>query len=192
MRGDEYRMRLLLAIAGAILVMATGCQGWKHQYYDPTPAPLGALSDPIFENQVANAERSDFVVYQHEFQGETEFLNTGGKDHVKQIAYRLQSGQDAQVLVERSMMAAREGTEFGYRVHPDPELDMRRRDIVVRSLLAMGVADADQRVVVSPALAPGITADEAESAYRTGLSGWGGGPGGGFGGFMMGFGGLGR
>jgi hypothetical protein len=191
MNGTSYQRRLLLVSAGAILVIASGCQGWRHHYFDPTPAPLGALSDPVFQNQIANAERSDFVVYQHEFQGQTEMLNTFGKDHVKQIAYRLRSGQDAQVLVERSMMSAREGTEFGYRVHPDPELDMRRRDIVVRSLLAMGVADADQRVVVAPALTPGFTADEAESAYRTGLGGWGGGPGGGFGGFMTGF-GLGR
>ena len=42
---------------------------------------------------------------------------------------------------------------------------MRRREIVVQSLVAMGVTDAEQRVVVAPAYVPGITSNEAESAY---------------------------
>ncbi len=185
MKGDNYRTRTLLAGAAVLLVAATGCHGWG--FRNPAPAPLGTLSDPIWKNQEANAERSDFVVYQHEFQGNTEFLNTAGEDHVKQIAARLLRGQDAHVLVERSMTSARPGTEFGYRVHPNPELDMRRREIVVRSLLAMGVVDAYERVVVSPALTPGFTADEAEAAYRTGIGSSGiGSPRGGFGGFTTG------
>ncbi len=187
MKGDNYRMRLLSACAALLLLATTGCQGWGRQFRDPAPAPLGTLSDPIWKNQEANAEYSDFVVYQHEFQGNTEFLNTRGEDHVKQIALRLLSGQDAQVLIERSMTSARADTEFGYPVHPNPELDMRRREIVVRSLLAMGVADAHQRVVVAPALTPGFTADEAEAAYRTGIgAGTFGTPYGGFGGFTTG------
>lgn len=186
MKGDTYRLRVSLAVAALLLLAATGCQRWS-QFTDPAPAPLGTLSDPIWRNQEANAERSDFVVYQHEFQGNTEFLNTDGEDHVKQVAARLLRGQDAQVLIERSMTSAREDTEFGYRVHPNPELDMRRREIVARSLAAMGIADAYERVVVSPALTPGFTADEAESAYRTGIgvSGFGT-PYGGFGGFTTG------
>ncbi len=187
MKGDNHRLRLLLVSASLLLLAATGCQGWGTWFRDPAPAPLGALSDPIWRNQEANAERSDFVIYQHEFQGNTEWLNTGGEDHVKQIAYRLLNGQDAQVLVERSMSSPREDTEFKYPVHPNPELDMQRRDIVVRSLAAMGVADADQRVVVSPALTPGFTADEAESAYRTGVGAASFGvPRDGFGGFITG------
>jgi hypothetical protein len=187
MKGDNYRMRLLLAGAGILLLAATGCQSWWSRIPDPAPAPLGALSDPIWMNQEANAARSDFVVYQHEFTGNTEFLNTAGEDHVKQIAYRLLNGQNAQVLIERSMTSVRPDTEFKYPVHPNPELDMQRRDIVVRSLLAMGIADAHDRVVVSPALTPGFTAAEAESAYRAGIGVGGVGvPGGGFGCFMTG------
>lgn len=186
MKGDVYRIRLLLAGTAVVLLAVTGCQGWG-RIANPAPAPLGALSDPIWRNQEANAERSDFVVYQHEFQGDTEFLNTGGEDHVKQIAYRILRGQDAQVIVERSMTSARADTEFKYPVHPNPELDMRRRDIVVRSLAAMGIADSHERVVVAPALTPGITADEAESAYHSGIGSSGmGTPSGGFGGFMTG------
>ena len=189
MKGDDFRLRLSLTAAALLLIAATGCQEWRYQVRNPAPAPLGTLSDPIWENQEANAERSDFVVYQHEFQGNTEFFNTAGEDHVKQIAYRLLNGQNAQVLVERSMTSPREGTEFKYPIHPNPELDMRRRDIVVRSLLAMGVSDAHERVVVSPALTPGVTADEAESSYRSGIGAGGlSTPGGGFGGFMTGYG----
>lgn len=185
MKGDRYRTGLLIVGAGVLLLIGTGCQGWKSR--DFAPAPLGTLSDPIWQNQESNAEHSDFVIHQHEFTGNTEVLNTAGEDHVKQIAARLLSGQDAQVLVERSMTSARPDTEYKYRVHPNPELDMRRREIVVRSLSAMGIADAAERVVVSPALTPGITADEAESAYRSGIgaSSWAS-PGGGFGGFMFG------
>lgn len=186
MKGDIYRMRWLLACP--LLLAVVGCHGWG-RIPDPAPAPLGTLTDPIWRNQEANAERSDFVVYQHEFQGNTEFLNTLGEDHVKQVAYRLLRGQDAQVIIERSMTSPRPNTEFQYPVHPNPELDMRRREIVARSLAAMGIADAYERVVVAPALTPGFTADEAESAYRTGIGASGMGPGGGFGGFTTGFGG---
>jgi len=187
MKGDAYQTRLLVVAACSLMLALSGCQGWKNQYRDFAPAPLGTLSDPIWQNQEANAEHSDFVIYMHEFQGNTERLNTAGEDHVKQIAARLLGGQDAQVLVERSMTSTRGGTEFEYRVHPNPQLDLRRREIIVRSLAAMGITDAEERVVVSPALAPGFTADEAESAYRSGITGsTRGAPGGGFGGFYTG------
>ncbi len=75
---------------------------------------------------------------------------------------------------------------------------MRRREIVVRSLLAMRVPDADVRVVVSPDLATRYRAGETAATYydtgnnQNGRNGWGGGGwGGGFGGggFGGGFGG---
>ena len=177
--------------AGVMVLLVAGCQSqaWRQFYQPPPPQPLGALSDPIWQNQEANAEMSDFVVYQHEFQKDTEWLNTNGEDHVKQIAARLMEGQDAQVVVERSNTSVRAETEFQYPVHPNPELDLRRREILVRSLAAMGIADAEARVVVAPALAQGITGNEAEAAYGAGLSGsdyGAGGTGGGFGGFMFG------
>lgn len=177
--------RTLAAVAClTIAVLMTGCQ-WRQSYYQPEPpAPLGALSDPIWQNQEANAEASNFVMYEHEFQRDAEWLNLGGEDHVKQIAARLQAGQDALVVVERSMTSPLADTQHHYPVHPNPELDLRRREIVVRCLAAMGTADADQRVVVAPAFAPGITGNEAEAAYRQGLGGAGFDVTGGFGGFM--------
>ncbi len=182
-----------MAAACLIILVAGGCQGpaWRNYYASPPAAPLGSLSDPVWQNQEINAEHSDFVIHDHEFELNPDRLNTGGEDHVKQIAARLLEGQDATVVVERSMSSPRPDTEHQYPVHPNPELDMRRRDIIVRSLLAMGVSDADERVVVAPAFAQGITGNEAEAAYGVGLSGGGfggtgiGGFGGGFGGFSF-------
>jgi len=182
-----------MATACLMILVAGGCQGpaCSNYYAPPAAAPLGSLSDPVWQNQEMNAEHSDFVIHEHEFEQQPDRLNTGGEDHVKQIAARLLGGQDAAVVVERSMSSPRPDTEFQYPVHPNPELDMRRRDIVVRSLLAMGVNDADERVVVAPAFAQGMTGNEAEAAYGAGLSGGAygasgaGGFGGGFGGFSF-------
>jgi hypothetical protein len=184
----EHRSTGARAVAcGLAVLFVTGC-GWFGKD-KPAAAPMGALSDPIWRMQEEHAERSDFVIYQHEFKRDAEWLNTGGEDHVKQIAYRLLSGHDAQVVVERSMTASRPDTEFQYPVHPDPKLDLRRREIIVRSLVAMGVTDADQRVLVAPALTPGLTGNEAESAYYRGVGDMGRNSGmgysGGFGGFMF-------
>ena len=132
---------------------------------------------------------SDFVVYQHEFEKDTEYLNTDGEDHIKKIAARLGKGQDARVVIERTRLSTRPDTESQYPVHTNPDLDMRRREIVVRSLAAMGVADADQRVMVAPALAPGMKAYEAESAFHSTIGRQSGSSG--FGGFFFGGGGFG-
>jgi hypothetical protein len=148
----------------------------------PTP-PLGTISDPIWRQQEAGAAASDFVVYQGDFQLDEVRLNRAGEDHLKSIAMRLRAGAPLPVVVERSMTSKRPGSKYEYPVNPNPELDMRRRDIVVRSLMAMGIANADQCVVVAPALAPGITATEAARAYQRGLTETGGhGGGGGLGG----------
>jgi hypothetical protein len=169
------------------LVLATvGCR--------PPASPLGTLSDPVWQNQEYNAEHSDFVVHEHEFIADTEYLNTLGEDHLKQIAARLAAGQDALVLVERSMNSARPETVHKYRVHPNPELDVKRRDVVVRSLLAMRIPDADARTVIAPDLAPRYRAGETATSdfsdnggFQNGLGGAGFGGGFGGGGFGGGF-----
>jgi hypothetical protein len=176
------------AIMLAMICTLVGCHN------RPTIPSLGSLSDPVWQNQETNAEMSDFAMYEHEFVSDTEWLTTDGEDHVKQIAARLQEGHDAKVVVERTRLAVREDTEFGYPVHPDPELDMRRREVVALSLSAMGIADADERVMVAPAVATGMRASEAEAGYLNGVGGAGSnyGSNGSFGGFFFGgFGGFG-
>jgi hypothetical protein len=148
---------------------------------------LGSLSDPVWENQETNAEMSDFVIYNHEFQDQTEWLNTDGEDHVKQIAARLQKGQEATVVIERTRMSPRAGTDYQYPVHANPKLDQRRRDLIATALSKMGVPDAEQRVVVAPAFAQGMRATEAEAGYRNAMqAGSTFGAQGGFGGFFFG------
>jgi hypothetical protein len=186
--------------AGLMLASVAGCG--RHQrinsaYATPSPAaPLGSVIDQVDQTQEANAENSDFVIYQHEFQLGTDRLNVAGMDHVKQIAARLPQfidpahpsdpQQDSRfILVERSNTSVDETTEFEYPVNPNPELDMQRREVVVRSLVAMGIPDAEQRVVVSNALFPGQKATETERDYLQSISG------GGYGGFGGGFGGMG-
>jgi hypothetical protein len=185
---------VLILIGGA---SASGCghlQRVRSAYRTPaTPATLGSIVDDVNQRQEANAERSDFVIYQHEFTIDTDQLNDAGMDHVKQIAARLPQHHDFIVIVERSLTSVREDSEFKYPVNRNAKLDMARRDVIVRSLTAMGIEDAENRVVISHALTPGQKAIEAERDYNQGLGGFGAydGFGGGFGGFGGGFGGFG-
>jgi uncharacterized membrane protein YgcG len=156
---------------------------------DP-PAPLGTISDPIWQKQEENAEASDFVVHEHEFIGNTPWLNQAGEEHVKKIAVRMPHAPFP-VLVEPSSMSRRPGDEKSFPVHGNHDLDMERRQLIATALSKMGVTDAEDRVVVSPALTPGFEQFEAERAYIRGFSGWGGGFGGGGGGGGFGGGGFG-
>ena len=171
-----------------VAVSLSGCNGWEG--VAPPPNPLGTLSDPVWQNQELNAEMSDFVIYEHEFQRGSSRLNTYGEDHLKKIAARIQQGQDATVVVERSMISARSDTKHQYPVHPNPEFDAQRRDIVVAALTVLNVQDAHDRVMIAPALAQGITGNEGEAAYVNAMqeTQFGGGMGAG-GGIMFGGGG---
>ena len=188
---DDLRTHALAGMFAAAAV-AGGCGHWGRPHgvqrpLPPPPAPNGSLSSQIWRSQEHNAEASDFVVHEHEFALQGIRLNYAGEDHVKQIAARLHAGMQFPVIVQRSRHSVRPTDQYQYPVQLNPQLDMARREVVVQSLLAMGIADAEQRVVVAPALTPPYTAGEAQAAYLQGLqsgfggSGFGGG-GGGFGG----------
>jgi hypothetical protein len=183
----------VLGISG-YLTLAGGCC-WPEK--TPT-APLGTQSDAIWRRQEAGASASDFVIYQHEFVTDPDNkgpirLNMAGEDHLKSIAARLHCGAPLPVVVERSMMSVDPNSTYKYPVNPNPALDMQRREVVVKSLVALGVANADQCVVVAPPLAAGFTATEAAEAYTNGLNntgsgyqGYGGSTSGGLGGIGVG------
>lgn len=152
---------------GLFMAGTGGCCFWEK----PAPtAPLGAISDPIWNTQLTEAKASDFVMYQHEFEYNDIRLNQGGEDHIKAIAARLNAGACMPVVVERSMTSPRPDSEYRYPVNANAELDMRRREAVVGSLIAMGVANADRIVVVAPPLAEGYTAVQAVRSYNRGLT----------------------
>lgn len=177
---------VLLVVLATATFTCLGCGPWKQLRRQPSP-PLGTISDNIWQIQGTNAGASDFVIYMHEFKLNGPRLNTAGEDHVKQLAERLLAGQDFQVLVERSMNNPRENTKYKYPIHPNPELDLQRRELLVHALTALGVPDAEQRVVVAPAVATGDKATNAASNYVQGMGrmGGGGGMGGGMGGGGM-------
>ncbi len=181
------------------LTLATGCQSLVTRVQGPPPQVLGTCIDQMNMTQEINAEASKFVVYMHEFELNKPGvglaaggwrLNDDGEDHVKQIAAKLNSGSAFPVVVERSRTSAKPGTTYQLPLHLNEDLDAQRRAVVVAALSAMGVRDAEQRVVVAPAFAEGQTATEASRAYSNGIRGGGGGGGGGFGG-GFGFGGFG-
>lgn len=181
-----------MLVLAALLATAAGCiqVTWPNWMSASGSAlhPQGTLTDPIWIAQEENAEPSKFVMYQHEFVYNHARLNWAGEDHLKQIAARLHAGQNFPVLIERSTTSKREDTEYKYPVYLNPELDMCRRAVVVQALTALGVPDAEQRTVVSPALTRGFQDGESERAYqRSFLFGGGNGNfGGGFGGFSGG------
>jgi hypothetical protein len=168
------------AASAVVLLATTGCQHWKMFHQRTLFPPLGTIQDPIWQQQEINAEMSDFIVHVHDFQKDSEFLNRDGEDHIRSIAARLLKGQDALVVVERTQYRPKEGTKFQYPVNFDPKMDLRRREIIVRLLGAMGIADADQRVIVAPRFDHGYLGPEAERSIQQGPGG------GGFGGFFFG------
>jgi hypothetical protein len=135
---------------GVMLVLA-GCRLAKEISVPPIP-PLGTQIDAIWQTQETNAEAADFIMWQHEFESEGARLNKGGEDHLKMIAYRINQLREDEffVIVEESMNSPKEGTVYAYPIHPNPELDLKRREVVVRLLTELGVKDAEERVIIAP------------------------------------------
>jgi hypothetical protein len=100
----------------------------------------------------ANAEAADFILHRHEFVGDSAELTPYGKDHILEIAARARCAPFP-ILVERSENNA------------TPAVDEHRRTIIAQVLLDHGVADAQQRTIISPAYGKGLTAHEAEADY---------------------------
>lgn len=175
----------LIFIAFGISTLS-GCLDLNHRSRQQSTqsAPLGTISDSVWFAQEHRGEASEFVMYGHQFGLRSERLTLDGEDHIKQIANRLSNGSDSPVVVERSMNGISFG-RFKYPVNPDPELDNLRRGVVVAALVELGIADAEELVVVAPAFATPANGQEAESAfYRTLGGGFSGNSfGGGFGGF---------
>lgn len=191
----NYARAISLAALLSALAFASGCHHYQQAraLYQPPPAvaPMGAVTDAVWQSQEARAEASEFVIHEHDFTYRAARLNDCGMSHVRQIAARLMHCPQMPVVIEPSRSKIREETEFQYPVHPDPELDLRRREVVVLALQHFGVPDAEKRTVVAPAWAEGFTATEALRVYQAALSGgfgFGGG-GAGFGGFGSSFGG---
>lgn len=177
-----------LACAFSVLVLAVlnvGCRSDIPGTYPVEPRPLGTIVDQVNQLQEDNAEPAKLVVYMHEFElNKPEWesrlavkyegrpqgfrLTPYGEDHIRRIAAMLSQNPESEmpVIIERNQTTMRNSTKHKYSVHYGDELDLERRSIVVRSLQALGVHDAESRVIVGPAYSEGLSAQEAASAYE--------------------------
>lgn len=176
-RRNKWLERLLgLIVVSMVAVGGAGCMRWTNRYLVAmplpmaTPAPLGRSVDAYFKKQEEAGESQDFVVYEHEFMDDGIRLTPDGEDHLRQIAARVAS-TPFPVIVERSQLGFKPGAKHEFPVQNDPDLDVKRQQVVVRALTAMGVPNAYARVVIGPAMAPGYTSFEGERAYGRGVSG---------------------
>jgi hypothetical protein len=140
-----------LQTASLAAVGCAGLPGWRPLGI-PDRFPLGAVERAHFHTMQTNGEAGDFILYRHDFVGETAELNVDGRDHLNEIAARLQS-TPFPVLVERSDNNA------------NPQLDGERRQMVALVLHDLGNVDADQRTFVSPAYGRGQTSIESQIDY---------------------------
>ncbi len=174
-------------LPAALCLLFSGCEtctGWfgggraarvpHEQRLGPAydrPFPLGQVTDAHWETQQTNAEAAKFVFYDHEFVGDTAKLTPKGQKHLLQVAIRLEH-VPFPVVVEQS---------------PDgryPQLDLQRRQTIVKHLIEVGLEGIENRVIVAPAFAEGLRAVEGEAAYYStfGYGNFGGGMGRRFGG----------
>jgi hypothetical protein len=143
------RRHAAAAITAGMLLTA-GCYVQQQSQIPPYP-PLGTITDSMWKIQETHGEAADFIVWQHEFELNGLRINRAGEDHIKKIAVRIHQGEDTfPVIIERSMTSPQEGTKYEYPIHRNRELDLRRREVVVRVLENMGIADAESRVIVAP------------------------------------------
>jgi len=165
----------------ALVLLFSGCAEFNRS------APNGKKSRTIWNEQEKRADSAKLIIPAHEFAIRSTRLNSAGLDHIKQIAVVLQSGTEFPVVVERSMDNNNRGKHH-YPVNPNPELDNERRDTIVSLLNQLGVANADQLVVVAPAFVDYASGIEAETAFLGSFGGNrnSGSFGGGFGGFSGG------
>lgn len=187
------RIAGLLILAGLL----SGCAATKARFDSwlysskglsvPETLPLGSVNRAHYHTMQTNAEAADFIMYQHDFVGETADITPAGRDRILEIAARSRQ-TPFPIIIERSWN------------NSNPELDQHRRNLIAQVLNDLGTPEADQRVIVAPAYGPGITSNEGEfdyyqNTFSRGFNGGGFGNGYnsaiGFGGGVGGFGGLG-
>lgn len=157
------------------------------------PPPAGTHVRSLQDLQIAHAEEQDFIIYEHHwYQGGT-ILGPDGRRHVAEIADRLPF-VPFPVLIEPDTP--------NFNAYPDPETayamaaqrDVERRQLVVNALLAAGIVDAEQRVLIAATRPEGLNGNLAPFIFRQlvrPIGGAGAVGGVGFGGVASGGGGLG-
>lgn len=174
----DWRRTGLWCVCLVTLAGGTGCHFGGGPGFDP-PFANGQVNDAHWETQQTNAEAADFIFFDHDFVGDGEALTPAAKKKLESVALRLPH-VPFPITVEQSPN------------NQAPELDGRRRQVIVEQLGRLGITeDLEDRVVVAPAFVEGFTAMEGERAYTTGITtNFGTGYGQGGGRFFGGFGGI--
>lgn len=146
----------LAAMLCGCMPLAVGCHLGGGPGYDP-PFALGQVTDAHWETQQTNAEAADFIFYDHDFVGDSARLTPDAQDKLMSVALRLPHVPFA-VVVERSPHDEK------------PELDGRRRRVIVEQLARLGALESEGRVVVAGNFAEGFTAMEGDRVYRRAMS----------------------
>ncbi len=204
MHDPQYSRRLILTGSAALLLggLAAGCgnaiccpRGLRSGQprgiaaHRKPPLPLGSEYDKFWKVQGENVDASNFVLYQHEFTLNGIRLNGDGEDHLKRIAQRMIEGANYPVIIERSNTSSDPKTKYQFPIHRNPDLDNRRREVVIKALTALAVPDPENRVIVALPYSQGLTPAQADQigsgrgggggSFRGGFGGFGGGGGGG-------------
>ena len=114
-------------------------------------------TDKFWKVQGENVDASNFVIYQHEFKLNGIRMNPDGEDHLKRIAQRLIDGANYPVIIERSTTSPDANTKYQFPIHRNPDLDNRRREVVIKALAALSVPDPENRVIVALPYSQGLT-----------------------------------
>jgi hypothetical protein len=156
-------LALLLGATSAIVGchLCTKCGGkhdWSHLHVDncsdiekgSIPLPAGSYQRAWNARQENKAEMDDFVIYTNEWSLDNDLeLGPWGAAHLHRMIVRLPN------------------SPFAIMLQPDPstEVNAQRRAKIVADLEAVGIADAQARVVVQMPEAEGLFGDESEIKY---------------------------
>jgi len=142
--------KTVLAMALSLGTLPLWTPAWAKDHPPALPAePLGAASTRIFAAQVAAARQDHFVFYECEWKANSAKLGPAGEAHLEKVAAVL----------------GRTGYPVIIEAHPQAALNQQRRAVIVASLLAAGITDADKRVVVGRPWAEGLYGEEAIPLY---------------------------
>lgn len=156
------------------------------------PVKPGTYLNQIHQAEIAVARRDRFTISEHEWYQGQEQLGPEGRRHLREVAH-LMLESDFPLILEADTVAIDYQESLEEALARSDELNARRKDLLVSELIAQGVPDAENRVILEPVDRVGIRGIEAPGVFSRSIGGGFGGQqgGGGFGGGGFGGGGLG-
>lgn len=144
-------------VAVALCLLASGCQSWMpFQRHAAKPVPFAlAETEPAGDDDKRpqpTINPTDFVFYDHEFEGDSAVLTPLGQKHLMQVGAYLDTVAYP-IIVEQSVNGA------------GAKLDHLRRQTICSQLARMGQPSAENRVVVAPAIRSANTAEMGEAGF---------------------------